>query len=133
MRSKSSVTRSCAPLNDGGKIIIPSFAIGRTQELVYFLNRLETAHEIPAIPVYVDSPLAVATSEVFIDHQELFDDETQKFIREGRHPALKLPNLLSYIQSVGQSKALNDIHRTDGDHLGFGDGRNRAYFAPPAE
>jgi metallo-beta-lactamase family protein len=94
----------------GGKIIIPSFAIGRTQELVYFLNRLETGHEIPAIPVYVDSPLAVSTSEVFMAHQELFDDETQKFIRQGQHPALTFPTL-QYIQSVDESKALNNIHQ----------------------
>jgi len=94
----------------GGKIIIPAFAIGRTQELVYFLNRLETEHELPAIPVYVDSPLAVATTRVFMDHQELFDDETQKFIREGRHPALNFPTL-KYIQSVDESKALNYQHQ----------------------
>lgn len=104
---RSTVLRT---FNRGGKVIIPAFAIGRTQELVYFLNRLETGREIPAIPVFVDSPLAVATSQVFLDHQELFDDETQKFIREGHHPALNFPTL-KYIQSVDESKAINEMHQ----------------------
>jgi metallo-beta-lactamase family protein len=96
-------------LNRNGKIIVPALAIGRTQELVYLLNRMETDHELPSVPVYVDSPLAVATTNVFISHSELFDDETQKFIRQGHHPALNFPTL-KYIQSVDESKSLNDRH-----------------------
>jgi metallo-beta-lactamase family protein len=92
----------------GGKIIIPSFAVGRTQELVYELNQMMTAREIPPIPIYVDSPLAVGASEIFSKHSSYFDDETHEFTRTGRHPALAFDQL-TYVQSVDESKALNDI------------------------
>lgn len=92
-----------------GKVIVPAFAVGRTQELVYALNRMMTGGEVPAIPVYVDSPLAVETSKVFMKFADMFDAETQEFVRTGSHPALNFP-LLTYIESVDQSKALNDIH-----------------------
>jgi metallo-beta-lactamase family protein len=91
----------------GGKVIIPSFAVGRTQELVYDLNRMMTEGELPPFPVYVDSPLASAATQVFKKHAYLFDEETQRFVREERHPALSFPQL-TYIQSVDESKALND-------------------------
>lgn len=91
----------------GGKVIIPSFAVGRTQELVYDLNRMMTEGELPQFPVYVDSPLAYAATQVFKKHAYLFDEETQAFVREERHPALSFPQL-TYIQSVEESKALND-------------------------
>jgi len=92
-----------------GKVIIPAFAVGRTQELVYAFNQMVTRGEVPAIPVFVDSPLAVETSKVFMKYADLFDAETQEFVRTGRHPALNFP-LLTYIESVDQSKALNDNH-----------------------
>jgi metallo-beta-lactamase family protein len=91
----------------GGKVIVPAFAIGRTQELVYELNRMIANHDLPSIPVYVDSPLAVNASQIFLDHQSYFDPETQQFIREQRHPALNFPEL-HYIRSVDESKALNE-------------------------
>ncbi|HWQ46853.1 MAG TPA: MBL fold metallo-hydrolase [Longilinea sp.] len=90
-----------------GKVIIPAFAVGRTQELVYFINQMISAGDIPSIPVFVDSPLAVAASKVFKEFPEYFDAETAKFVLEGRHPALDFPNL-TYTQSVEESKALND-------------------------
>ena len=89
-----------------GKVIVPAFAVGRTQELVYCLNRLITEHEIPEIPVYVDSPLAVNATKVFRKFPELFDDETHEFIRTGRHPALMFDQL-TYVGSVEESKSLN--------------------------
>jgi len=91
----------------GGKVIIPAFAVGRTQELVYNLNRMIHEDEIQPFPVYVDSPLAVNATEIFQKHDYLFDQETQAFIRERRHPALEFPQL-TYIRSVEESKALND-------------------------
>lgn len=91
----------------GGKVIVPAFAVGRTQELVYGLNRMIQAKEIKPIPVFVDSPLAVKASNVFKDHTEYFDDETQKFIRSGHHLALDFP-MLTYISSVEESKKLNE-------------------------
>lgn len=91
----------------GGKVIIPAFAVGRTQELVFNLNRMMTAGDVPHVPVYVDSPLAVNASQVFRNHTEVFDKETAKFVREARHPALDF-KMLTYVQSVDESKALNE-------------------------
>ena len=90
----------------GGKIIIPSFAVGRTQELVYDLNRMVTENEIPYIPVYVDSPLAVNASDVFRQFSRYFDEETREFVESGKHPALNFKNL-TYTRSVEESKAIN--------------------------
>lgn len=94
----------------GGKVIIPAFAVGRTQELVYHLNMMMHDGDVPSVPVFVDSPLAVNASEVFMRHPEVFDSETRKFIEEARHPALNF-KMLTYVHSVEESKALNK--RTD--------------------
>jgi len=91
----------------GGKVIVPAFSVGRTQELVYFLNQIVSGGDLPGMPIYVDSPLAVNASEVFKQHAELFDEETRQFIKENRHPALDFKGL-TYIRSVDESKALND-------------------------
>jgi metallo-beta-lactamase family protein len=92
----------------GGKVIVPAFAVGRTQELVYSLNRMITAGELPRIPVYVDSPLAVNVSEIFSHHPEIFDQETRQFMEDnGRRSALGF-DLLRYVRSVEDSKALNE-------------------------
>ena len=90
----------------GGKVIIPSFAVGRTQELVYHLNMMMFARDVPPVPVFVDSPLAVNASNVFTRHPEVFDDETRWFVQQARHPALDF-KMLTYVQSVEESKALN--------------------------
>jgi metallo-beta-lactamase family protein len=95
----------------GGKVIIPAFAVGRTQELVYNLHRMIDAGELPRIPVIVDSPLAINASEVFRAHPECFDEETRRFIQEDRHQALFGFDLLTYTRTVEESKALNE--RTD--------------------
>ena len=91
----------------GGKLVIPSFAVGRTQELVYGLNRMMSANETPRVPVYVDSPLAVEASQAFLKFPDCYDEETRDFIRENRHPALNFDQL-TYIRSVDESKALAD-------------------------
>lgn len=93
----------------GGKVIIPSFAVGRTQELVYNLNQMYENNEVPKVPVYVDSPLAVNASDIFRRHEECFDEEMNKRIRTG-HPALEFSHL-TYVKTLEESKALND--RTD--------------------
>ena len=90
----------------GGKVIIPAFAVGRTQELVYNLNIMMFEHGVTPVPVFVDSPLAVNASNVFRKHPECFDDETRLFVEQARHPALDF-KMLTYIQSVEESKALN--------------------------
>jgi metallo-beta-lactamase family protein len=94
----------------GGKVIVPAFAVGRTQELVFNLNQMMRNGDVPSVPVYVDSPLAVKATDVFKRHLECFDEETAKFVAEARHPALDF-KMLTYIRSVDESKALNE--RTD--------------------
>jgi len=92
-------------LERGGKVIIPAFAVGRTQELVYNLNMMRENGDLPEIPVYVDSPLAVNTTAIFKKHTDCYDAETVQWIERG-HPALDFP-LLKYISSLDDSKALN--------------------------
>jgi metallo-beta-lactamase family protein len=94
----------------GGKVIVPAFAVGRTQELVFNLNQMMRNGDVPSVPVYVDSPLAVKATDVFKRHLECFDEETAKFVAEARHPALDF-KMLNYVRSVEESKALNE--RTD--------------------
>jgi metallo-beta-lactamase family protein len=91
----------------GGKVIIPSFAVGRTQELVYDLHQMMDKGEIPHIPVIVDSPLAVNASDIFRHHPECFDAETHEFMRKDPHNAALGFDRLTYTRSVEESKALN--------------------------
>ncbi|MBI9049935.1 MAG: MBL fold metallo-hydrolase [Anaerolineaceae bacterium] len=90
----------------GGKVIIPAFAVGRTQELVYCINQMISEGSIPKVPVFVDSPLAVNATTVFRQFPQYFDEETYEFIRTEKHPALMFDGL-RYTQSVDESKALN--------------------------
>ncbi|MBI1802174.1 MAG: MBL fold metallo-hydrolase [Chloroflexi bacterium] len=92
----------------GGKVIIPAFAVGRTQEIVYALHRLCEDNRIPALPIYVDSPLAVNVTEVFRLHAECFNAETMRFIHDDQHHDAFGFNRLIYTRSVEESKALND-------------------------
>ena len=92
----------------GGKVIIPSFAIGRTQELVYHLNRMVTNGDISPVPVFVDSPLAVNATDIFRKYADTFDEEAKAFVQSGRHPALVFDKL-TYTRSVEESKQINDI------------------------
>ncbi|MEL7627105.1 MAG: MBL fold metallo-hydrolase [Anaerolineaceae bacterium] len=96
-------------VNRGGKIIVPAFAIGRTQNLTYFLSQAIENEEIPDIPVVVDSPLAVSASDLYRKHTECFDDETWQFIAEHRMHGLDYSNII-YTRTVDESKALNDWH-----------------------
>jgi metallo-beta-lactamase family protein len=93
----------------GGKVIIPAFAVGRTQELVYNLHRMIDAGELPRIPIFVDSPLAINASEIFRAHVECFDEETRQFIRDNGHQTVFGFDLLTFTRSVEESKALNNI------------------------
>jgi metallo-beta-lactamase family protein len=91
-----------------GKVIIPAFAVGRTQEIVYDLHQMIEKGEVPSVPVIVDSPLAVNASEVFKAHPECFDQETVQFLHsDNGHDALTFKRL-TYTRSVEESKALND-------------------------
>jgi metallo-beta-lactamase family protein len=93
----------------GGKIIIPAFAVGRTQELVYCLHQMVENKDIPRVPVFVDSPLAVNASDIFRAHRYLFDDETKAFIAENKHHSALGFDLLTYTRSVEESKEINFI------------------------
>jgi len=91
----------------GGKLIIPAFAVGRTQELVYHINEMFSNGDVQPFPVFVDSPLAVNASQVFRRHPECFDEETREFVLQAKHPALDF-KYLTYVKSVEESKSLND-------------------------
>ncbi len=90
----------------GGKVIIPSFAVGRTQELAVFLHQMIQNNEIPSIPVFVDSPLAINASQIFNEHPECMDAETLADIRKRGHAALDFKEI-TYTRSVEESKAIN--------------------------
>ena len=88
----------------GGKLLIPAFAVGRVQELVYSLHQLYRAGEIPEVPIYVDSPLAVDITTVFRIHPEVFDRRERMI--ETTNELFDFP-LLRYVREVNDSKALN--------------------------
>jgi metallo-beta-lactamase family protein len=91
----------------GGKLIIPAFAVERTQEVIYCLHRLKNAGRIPGLPVYVDSPLAIDATEIFRLHPECFDEETNEFLLREQDPfGFKG---LHYMRTVEESKLLNDL------------------------
>lgn len=92
----------------GGKIIVPSFAVGRTQQLVLLLHQLMDAQRIPPIPMFVDSPLALNATEVYRKHPECYDEEARKFLTGGEDPFGFFR--LQYVRDVEQSKRLNDLH-----------------------
>jgi len=91
----------------GGRIIVPSFAVGRAQQLVLLLHQLTLEHRIPSIPVFVDSPLAVNATEVFRKHPECYDEEARAYLTEGEDPFGF--HRLTYIRDVNESKALNQL------------------------
>lgn len=92
----------------GGKIIIPAFAVGRTQQLVHTLHQLAVKGDIPRLPIYVDSPLAVNATDVFRSHPECFDAEMKSFITQldGNRDPFGFDELI-YTHSVDESKSLN--------------------------
>jgi metallo-beta-lactamase family protein len=92
----------------GGKVIIPSFAVERTQFLVYLLNKLYHKGELPDIPIYIDSPLAVNVTDVFRRHPECFDDQTREYLlHEDPEKDVFGFRQLRYIRDVEQSKQLH--------------------------
>ena len=103
-------------LDKGGTVVIPSFAVGRTQEILYELNGLKDKHNdeefkkkyqtLMSAPVYVDSPLAISATEIFRKNANLFDEETQKLIQSGDNP-LEFPGL-QFTRTADESKELNE-------------------------
>ncbi len=91
----------------GGNLIIPAFAVERTQDLLYDMNLLMLEKRFPPMQVYIDSPMAVAATQVFKKHPECFDPETRELISQGKDP-LALPGLV-FSQTTEESIALNNI------------------------
>ena len=89
----------------GGKIIVPAFSVGRTQEIVYALHELTNKKRIPKIPIFVDSPLSVNATEVFRMHPECYDEETNQFLLNQEDPFGF--GRLRYVKNVAESKKLN--------------------------
>ena len=94
----------------GGKILIPAFAVERTQQLLFVLNELFVNGEVPEIPVYVDSPLAVSATEIYRLHPDAFNQEVYEALFERQNP-FGFENL-TLVRSVNGSKALNDVQGT---------------------
>ena len=104
-------------LDNGGTVVVPSFAVGRTQEILYELNMIkeekskdpkfqEEYEKLMKVPVYVDSPLAISATEVFRENEDLFDDETKAIMERGDNP-LEFPGL-KFTRTADESKALNE-------------------------
>jgi len=90
-----------------GKVIIPAFSIGRTQQIVYVLNQLTLAGKLPRAPIFVDSPLSVNATEIYRLHPECFNESINRFMHEKANP-FGMANL-TYIREAEHSKKLNDL------------------------
>ena len=103
-------------IDNGGTVVIPSFAVGRTQEILYEINKIkENRHDeeflreyrtLMKVPVYVDSPLAISETQVFKENMDLFEDEVKEEMERGNNP-LEFPGL-KFTQTAEESKALNE-------------------------
>jgi len=96
-------------LEKNGKVIIPAFAVERTQQLIYVLHELTESGEIPDVPIYVDSPLAVNATEIFRIHPECFNQRVYDFLFEKRNPFGF--ESLSMVRKVSESKKLNELNQ----------------------
>lgn len=91
----------------GATLIVPSFSIGRTQELLYYLFELEQAGQLPRIPIFVDSPMATSVTHVYAANREELDRETLRYLDEGKDPMK--PSGLTFVRDRNQSKGLNTM------------------------
>ena len=91
-----------------GKVIIPAFSVGRTQQIVYTLHQLSLAGKLPRAPIFVDSPLSVNATEIYRLHPECFNESIYAFLRQKENP-FGMENL-TYIREAAHSKKLNDLH-----------------------
>jgi metallo-beta-lactamase family protein len=91
----------------GGRIIVPCFAVGRAQTIIYLLHRLRAAGKLQDVPIYVDSPMAVEATRIFAAHRDLFDEEAREFV-QGQGPLFRSART-SYISEAAESRALNGL------------------------
>ncbi len=94
-------------IGDGGNVVIPTFALERAQELMFYISRLVRDRRIPHVPVFLDSPMAIDVTDAFRRHRECFDEETWQMISSGE-PPLRFPGL-KMTRSVKESMAINDL------------------------
>lgn len=107
-------------LDKGGTVVIPSFAVGRTQEIVYELNKLKENTDdeefikkyktLMSVPVFVDSPLAISATEIFRENMDLFDDDVKEEMEKGDNP-LEFPGL-QFTRTAEESKELNEMNKS---------------------
>lgn len=91
--------------DEGGNVVIPAFAVGRTQEILYQLRQLHQEGRFPAFNVFIDSPMAISATDIYREHTECFDAETIQILMSGEGP-FSLPNV-HYTRQTDQSKAIN--------------------------
>ncbi|HHX77283.1 MAG TPA: MBL fold metallo-hydrolase [Firmicutes bacterium] len=92
---------------NGGNVIIPAFAVGRTQEILYYLNKLIQAKQIPAMPIYIDSPLAISATEIFSCHPECYDLQMRQLLFNEKDP-FNFPQV-TFTPTVEESRQLNEL------------------------
>lgn len=96
-------------MHDGGRIIVPAFAVGRTQSVVLFLGQLMREGHLPKLPIYVDSPMSREATRIMSKHPDLFDAETSALLHGGHNPLFF--EGVTYVADVEESKALNQVRR----------------------
>jgi len=96
-------------IRDQAKVVIPAFAVERTQDIIYTIGQLIRKGSIPTIPVYIDSPLAISATEIFKRNSDCFDQETKNILLRGENP-FELPGII-YTQTTEESKAINEDPR----------------------
>jgi metallo-beta-lactamase family protein len=94
----------------GGNVIIPSFAVGRTQAILYHLHKLFKSSRIPDIPVIIDSPLAIAATNIFMKNTQYFDSEAHEMLEKEHDNPLNMPQLM-FTKTADESKKLNDLEK----------------------
>lgn len=92
---------------DGGKVLIPSFAVGRTQQILYYLALMANRDEIPALPVYLDSPMGISATTIYARHEEIMDEAAQVIIEDGEIKKGKFR--FRTCQSLEESQMLNEL------------------------
>lgn len=94
-------------LKTKGKILVPSFAIGRTQDMLYYLEQAFSKGDLPPFPIYIDSPMAIEATRIYMSHPELFDDEMKAFVKTGT--LMKYGGYIHPTATAEESKKLNDV------------------------
>lgn len=89
-----------------GVLVVPAFAIGRTQDLLYHLRQLQLSGRIPSLPIFVDSPMACDATPLYLTHREEHDDEMVRLVKDGHRPLQ--PSFVEFARSAAESRAIND-------------------------